>query len=297
MKMSALSWTTKKMALAGEVSRRLLNTSPHLVKEGWADEYIEKFDYKLLSSGYNQGERDIIIKEGFFRYRNILSAAEDGERPIYRPGDFNKKSRAIGKIRSKQEWYGKSNDAVLFVQATPGEQLRKKVQDIVKTHKMKIKVVEKGGHSIKSCLQRSDVDPTVVCGMSCAVCETGGRNCSIESVGYKVTCLECEEGGEKTVMHGETGRCARVRCNEHRRDLIGKKKSSNLWEHCQRVHNGRIVDFKYEVTRCFMNDPMSRQLDEARRIFREAESGQSTMMNDKNEWVRPAGIVVTVSRM
>ena len=57
------------------------------------------------------------------------------------------------------------------------------------------------------------------------------------------------------------------------------------------------MDFKYEVTRCFMNDPMSRQLDEARRIFPEAESGQSTMMNDKNEWVRPAGIVVTVSRM
>ena len=57
MQNSALSWTTKKMALAGEVTRRLLNTSPELVEEGLAECFIEEFEYKMCLSGYYQRER------------------------------------------------------------------------------------------------------------------------------------------------------------------------------------------------------------------------------------------------
>ena len=46
---SALPWTTKKISLAGEVTRRMLNTS-HLVKNGVADQ----FEYKMLLSGYSE---------------------------------------------------------------------------------------------------------------------------------------------------------------------------------------------------------------------------------------------------
>ena len=49
---SALSWTTKKMALDWEVCRHFLNTSPDLVVAGAAEEFIEKFQYKLMVSGY-----------------------------------------------------------------------------------------------------------------------------------------------------------------------------------------------------------------------------------------------------
>ena len=72
LRSSALSWTTKKMALAGEVCRRLLNTSPELVKTGLAEEEIEKLCYRMLISGYNLWERSIIVKEGRSRYHNIL---------------------------------------------------------------------------------------------------------------------------------------------------------------------------------------------------------------------------------
>ena len=296
LKDSALAWTTKKMALAGEVARRLLNTSPELVEEGLAEEIIEEFEYKMCLSGYNQIERDIILREGRARYGNIVLQSQRGERPIYRSAEWNKKERNMSKLRSRNGWYGPQMHSVLFVQATPGEVLKKQIQEIVKKHKFKIKVVEKGGRSIGSILQRSDIEPSVSCGLPCVVCSSGGRHCSIESVGYMVKCEECEQAGVRTVMHGETGRCARVRCNEHY-DALMKKKNSNLWEHCIDMHGGRMVNFKFDVTRSFVQDPLARQLDEAKRLQEEAAMSGSVLMNDKLEWVKPAGVSISVSRM
>ena len=98
--------------------------------------------------------------------------------------------------------------------------------------------------------------------------------------------------GAKAVMHGETGRSGRVRVNEHHRALT-KKKDSNLWEHCVEVHNGEMVDFRCRVTGTFKEDPLSRQLDEAIRLQKE----EGTLLNDKNEWTRPAGFTIMARRM
>ena len=125
-----------------------------------------------MVSGYNQSEREDIVKEGEARYRNILDKVALGERPLYRPADWKKKEWAIGKIRDKKSWFGKTNDSVLFVQATPGEVLRKRLQAVVKDHGMKIKVVEKGGRSLKGSLQKSDIEPLDECGQECVVCQT-----------------------------------------------------------------------------------------------------------------------------
>ena len=97
-------------------------------------------------------------------------------------------------------------------------------------------------------------------------------------------------------MHGVTGRCARVRCNEHY-DALVRKKNSNLWEHCLEVHGGKTVNFRFNVANTFVRDPLARQLDEARRILQEASKNDSTIMNDKLEWVRPAGVAISVSKM
>ena len=80
MKNSALSWLVKKASLAGEVARRLLNTSPCLVAEGEADHHLDKFCYKMMISGYSQKERDIILKEGTARYQNICKLAAEGKK-------------------------------------------------------------------------------------------------------------------------------------------------------------------------------------------------------------------------
>ena len=63
-----------------------------------------------------------------------------------------------------------------FVQATPGEVLRKSVQREAKLSEVKVKVVEKGGTDIKSLLQHSDVQPMKSC----------IGQCSVENVRYRV---------------------------------------------------------------------------------------------------------------
>ena len=52
------------------------------------------------------------------------------------------------------------------------------------------------------------------------------------------------------------------------------------------------MDFKCKVTRVF-RDPLTRQLEEAMRIA--GETG--ILMNDKDEWVRPAGVRVVAQEM
>ena len=248
----------------------------------------------MYLSGYTEKERAIIEKEGRSQYQNILRMSELGERPLYRGAGWCKQERAVSKLRNKKEWFGKKNDAVIFVQATPGEVLQKEIQKVVNSSGFKLKVVERGGKTIKGVLQRSDVYNNSKCWKDdCVVCARKPKGlCSKESAEYRIWCEVCDTDGLQAVMHGETGRCARVRCGEHI-TALKKKKDSNLWEHCVTKHNGQLVKFGFEVTCQFKNDPLARQLDEAKRI--QEETGE--LLNDKNEWVRPAGLAYHVTRM
>ena len=71
------------------------------------------------------------------------------------------------------------------------------------------------------------------------------------------------------------------------------KKNSNLWEHSRYVHQGMNVEFGYKVDKSFQNDVLARQLDEAIRIAGE----KGNLLNDKYEWVRPAGVAISINRM
>ena len=71
------------------------------------------------------------------------------------------------------------------------------------------------------------------------------------------------------------------------------KKNSNLWEHARDVHNGEKVEYGYKVDKAFKDDVLARQLDEAIRIAGEG----GNLLNDKFEWVRPAGVAISINRM
>jgi hypothetical protein len=61
-------------------------------------------------------------------------------------------------VDDNHDWYkeGDTYESVLFVEATPDSDYRKRVEAIVKKHDMKIKVVERVGQTVKSMLQRSN---------------------------------------------------------------------------------------------------------------------------------------------
>ena len=133
----------------------------------------------------------------------------------------------------------------------------------------------------------------------CVICKTKeDGKCGKENCGYKIYCKRCKTQlnpqGElvPAEMHGESSRCARVRCGEHYAALR-RGKNSNLFEHVRDFHNGdESVEFGFEVTGLFQRDTLGRQLEEAMRI----ESFGGTRMNDKEEWVQPASITVGAYR-
>ena len=81
MKSSGLSWQTKRSTLAGEVTRRRLNMD----ELSWQEEgvqVLEKFNMKMLRSGYSEYERGIFIQEGLARFNNIMAKVNRGDRPL-----------------------------------------------------------------------------------------------------------------------------------------------------------------------------------------------------------------------
>ena len=188
----------------------------------------------------------------------------------------------------KKYWFGRDKVGVVFVQPTPRQILKKSVEKIMVEEGFRVRVVERGGRSVKQILQKSDIRRSKCCGMEkCCVCASGSSGCSVESVGYRISCLDCSD---KHVYLGETGRSGRVRMNEHKDNL--DRKVGPLWEHAVRAHNGVAPEYKFEVVKTF-RDPLLRQLEEAQRIH--CESG--VLLNGKEEWVPPAGYRRTVTRM
>ena len=108
-------------------------------------------------------------------------------------------------------------------------------------------------------------------------------------------CVNCERKGLDASMFGETGRTAKVRCSEHRRDYRKKKPSSNLWEHVTDLHQDETedVEFGYEVLSQHPGNPLTRQLEEAFKI----SNYVGNSLNDKDEWVRPAHIRIRGEKM
>ena len=187
-KESALPWQVKKMTLAGEVARRQLNMD----SQAWEDEgsqVMEKFNFKMLTSGYSEHERRVIVKEGLARVANLKDKVAEGKRPLYRKASWMKEERGIRKILKAKKWAGAA-ESVVFVQSTPDETLKKSIQEVANSSAFKIRVVERGGRTLKSIFHKSDIIPNKKCwDNNCPVCQTEEKGlCCRENAGYSIQC-------------------------------------------------------------------------------------------------------------
>ena len=113
---------------------------------------------------------------------------------------------------------------------------------------------------------------------NCFVCSTQGKGCCrTEGVNYEIVCVECS----CTCYNGETAGNAFSRGKQHLDDLYHSRAVSRMKQHADQKHDGRVPDFKMNITGVYGNDAMSRQIGEAIRI-RRAPPGQ--LVNSKEEW-------------
>ena len=160
---------------------------------------------------------------------------------------------------------------VLFVEQTPGGELARRLrqleQRLSEVTGWRVKIVERGGTTIKQVLPNTNPWAGAVCGKSdCVPCRSNNpvRDCSKRGILYQNKCLTCsEEGNTNKVYIGESSRSLYERAAEHHRDFKGKKEDSHMHKHCELEHEGREdIIFQFSILGTY-RDALSRQIAEA----------------------------------
>ena len=275
---SALPWRQKRTVLTQEFLRVILNCSEDVPWEV-VTKHIDEMVLRLQFSGYTKKFRHEIVDSALKAYDEIIRKVSNGERPRYRPYEWNRQERDAMKKKKAVGWYQQGGyESVIFVPSTPNSVLQRRYQAEINRQGIKIRVVEKAGRSVKSILQRSDSFKKRRCGReSCFVCNTEGKgSCDKNGINYAITCVSCEN-----VYHGETSKNAFTRGKQHLDEYSNKAAKSVLWRHCRERHDNQIQEFKMKVTGQYRNDAMLRQIAEAVRIN---NSDIDSRINNKTEW-------------
>ena len=83
-------------------------------------------------------------------YDVIRAKDREGIQPMYRPKNWNLKSRELEKRTKKENWFKKKGeDTVIFIPATPNSELKKEFDRVIRKGEIKIKVVERAGKNSK----------------------------------------------------------------------------------------------------------------------------------------------------
>ena len=274
---SSHPYTMKLNVLVNEGLRILRNTSIYI---GWeeARNHLQHFVNRMQFSGYDKTIKAKVIQKILQKYdAKIRTYNEVGK--MYRSRKEQYDERRKLKDLNKSRWYNTEKyDSVLFVDVTKNSELMREVQQCCKKYKMKVKVVEKMGRTIKSELQRSNPFDLKSCGRNnCTICKLEMKiDCRTRGCVYEMTCKECSRK-----YRGQTGRSIFERVNEHFKAYTEKKEDSVLFQHSEKYHDGQEFQINIKIiSRCF-GKPTTRLITEA--IFIN-ELGDDETLNSRKEW-------------
>ena len=179
--------------------------------------------------------------------------------------------------------------SVLFVPATANSSLAKMIRQCEENNsqgrKVRIKVVERSGRSVKNTLAPNYPWTPGACNYpDCFPCSTGTEHrvsCRKPGVAYKISCKLCSQAGKSAIYEGESGKCLYERGKKHLSEFQAGLSSNSMVIHNRNHHpNVTALNFRMEAIRTF-NTPLERQLDEALRI---KNSNANIVMNSGSEW-------------
>ena len=184
------------------------------------------------------------------------------------------------KTRSKHMWYSKKGEyeSVMFVEATPESELMYRIRKVVRDLKLKIKVVERAGVTIKGLLQRSNPFGIPDCQREeCLLCAQGsGTDCRVRGCVYQYSCDECDRK-----YRGQTGRSIYERNREHIEAWKKKDDECPLQRHANLYHGGGHFVAELQVLAECYGKPSRRLITESVYID---ELDDTMTMNGKSEW-------------
>ena len=289
---SAHSGSCKRGVHTQEVLRRLMNSSKRLDWEEETAPVVTEYMRRMKVAGYGEKYRRDVLKHAINIFDKKWEDDKNGKRPIFRPKDWKREERRLEKKRKKHNWAKVGGHiAPIFVPTTPGGVLMKMMRKVAEEEArdgIKFKILEVGGRTLKSELQRSNPTATPGCDKSdCLPCSGGrgkGGKCHKNNVNYIIECHLCPEG-KRFVYWGETSRNLYTRCKEHLGDFGregGDGDSHFMRTHMEEYHPGMESKFVAKVTNV-NRDSMTRQIREGVNIRR----SKRPVMNTKSEWFQP----------
>ena len=232
--------------MVNELDRIMRNVSPYLK---WEESVVPSLDYfikRMSFSGYSK----------FFMHRALVKALQKYDlrmnrflagQSYYTLKDVDTRSRN----KKRKDWYVEKDkyESVMFVEATPNSTYKENVKKLVKKHKLKVRVVERAGETLKSALQKSDPFKKNTCTQpDCFICSNGiPINCRERGIVYELKCNLCEDRRYR----GQTSRSSNTRTKEHHDDLTNEKEGSPFYKHKQLFHPNENCSFTVKIlARC-----------------------------------------------
>jgi hypothetical protein len=219
---SAQSVTCRNSVHTQEILRRLLNSSQLLDWKTEVAPVLSTYMARMKRSGYPEKYRVDTLVRAFRIYDKMLEDDHQGQRPLYRPKDWNIIARKKEKERNKYYWSTKGGHiAPIFVPPTPNSELASLLREIADREAengVSFKIIETAGLSMKRVLQVSNPLGSTGCDspdcLPCKDCRGNGGNCRGCGTNYQIECQLCPDG-ERPVYIGESSRNLYTRSREH----------------------------------------------------------------------------------
>ena len=262
---SAQSVTCRNSVHTQEILRRLLNSSPLLDWKTCVAPVLSSYMARMMHCGYPERYRVDTLVRAFRIYDKMVEDDKKGIRPMYRPKDWNVVPRRKEKESKKYNWSTRGGHvSPIFIPPTPNSELAialKSIADSEAEAGVHFKIVETGGLSLKTVLQKSNPLETAGCSSpTCLPCKPGrgeGGNCRGCGVNYTIECQLCP-----AVYIGESSRNIFTRCAEHEARYRNGTATSFILKHQEEDHRGVDPVYKAKVT-SITRDCLTRQVREA----------------------------------
>ena len=286
---SAQSVSCRNSVHTQEILRRLLNSSPLLNWKTEVAPVLSMYMARMKHSGYPEKYRVDTLVRALRIYDKMKEDDQKGQRPIYRPKDWNIVARKKEKERKKYDWSTRGGHiAPIFIPPTPNSELAtilKQVADSEAESGVNFKIIETAGHSMRRVLQVSNPLESAGCDSpDCLPCKDGrgeGGNCRGCGTNYEIECQLCPDD-QKSKYIGESSRNIYTRSKEHVSRYRAGKVTSFMAKHQTTAHQGQEGNYKARVT-ASTRDCLTRQVREAVLIRR----CQVPVLNGKTEWHQP----------
>ena len=161
---SAISPSCKRSVHTQEVLRRMFNSSRRLNWETEVAPKISLYLARMMEAGYPVRYRRDTLERCLRIYDRMLEEDADGIRPLYRPKDYEVVARRREKEGKINNWSNRGGYiAPIFVPPTPNSELANCLKMIAESEAeagIRFRIVETGGRTVKSILQKSNPTAT-----------------------------------------------------------------------------------------------------------------------------------------